>query len=59
VADALSNLSSPPAIASTFCGMGGADVSEATWEAMLDSGRRALAGEALPPYQIFHEGAAL
>jgi hypothetical protein len=26
---------------------------------MLDSGRRALAGETLPPYQIFHEGAAL
>ena len=59
VADALSNLSSPPAVISTFCGMGGADVSESTWEAMLDSGRRALSGDMPPPYQIFHEGAVL
>jgi len=59
VADALINLPSPPAVVSTFCGMGGADVSESTWEAMLDNGRRALAGDMPPPYQIFHEGAAL
>ena len=59
VADALINLPSPPAVVSAFCGMGGADVSEATWEAMLDNGRRALSGDMPPPYQIFHEGAAL
>ncbi len=59
VADALCNLSSPPAVISTFCGMGGADVSVSTWEAMLESGRRALSGDMPPPYQIFHEGAVL
>ncbi len=59
VADALCNSPSPPAVVSTFCGLGGADVSEATWEAMLDSGRRALSGVMPPPYQVFHEGAAL
>jgi hypothetical protein len=39
--------------------MGGADVSESTWEAMLDNGRRALSGNMPPPFEIFHEGAAL
>ena len=59
VADALNGLPVVPPIVSAFAGIGGADVSEATWEAMLDSGRRSLAGETLPPYQVFHEGRSL
>ena len=40
--------------------MGGADVSESTWEAMLDEGRDALDGGApRQPYMVFHEGARL
>jgi pyruvate ferredoxin oxidoreductase alpha subunit len=56
VADAIAGLEQPPAIASAFCGMGGADVSESTWESMLALGARALRGEAIPDYQAFHEG---
>jgi pyruvate ferredoxin oxidoreductase alpha subunit len=59
VADALSDLATPPRIVSTFAGLGGADVSEATWEKMLDQGRLAVAGRAVPPYAVFHEGMAL
>jgi pyruvate/2-oxoacid:ferredoxin oxidoreductase alpha subunit len=59
VADAIAGLERPPAIASAFCGMGGADVSESTWEAMLGLGRRVLKGESVPDYQAFHEGTLL
>jgi hypothetical protein len=59
VADALGGLSSAPAVVSAFCGLGGADVSEATWEAMLESGRRGLAGEAETAARFYHEGVAL
>jgi pyruvate ferredoxin oxidoreductase alpha subunit len=57
VVDALSDLESPPVVVSTFAGLGGANVSEETWEAMLDHARLALAGHRLPPYALFHEGA--
>jgi pyruvate/2-oxoacid:ferredoxin oxidoreductase alpha subunit len=59
VADAVAGLESPPAIASAFAGLGGADVSESTWEAMLDLGRRTMLGEKTPSYQMFHEGTLL
>ncbi|HEV2106351.1 MAG TPA: hypothetical protein VGU27_11555 [Candidatus Eisenbacteria bacterium] len=59
VADALVNLERGPQVLSAFCGLGGADVSEATWEAMLDYGARVLAGEAPADGRTFHEGAAL
>ncbi|MBI5710029.1 MAG: hypothetical protein HZC42_06960 [Candidatus Eisenbacteria bacterium] len=59
VADALGNLPSAPRVLSAFAGLGGADVSESTWEAMLDVGRRALAGEDVADGRIYHEGAAL
>jgi len=59
VADALADLSTPPRIVSVFAGMGGADVSEITWERMLDHGRIALEGRATPPWAVFHEGRQL
>lgn len=59
VADALADLPAPPKIVSVFAGMGGADVSEETWERMLDHGRGALEGRALPPWAVFHEGRTL
>jgi pyruvate ferredoxin oxidoreductase alpha subunit len=59
VADALAGLDHPPRIVSAFAGMGGADVSEATWEAMLDEGRDALTTAPRQPYMVFHEGARL
>jgi pyruvate/2-oxoacid:ferredoxin oxidoreductase alpha subunit len=59
VADALSDLASPPRIVSVFAGLGGADVSESTWELMLEHGRGALEGRTLPPWAFFHEGRAL
>jgi pyruvate ferredoxin oxidoreductase alpha subunit len=59
VADALSGLENPPRIVSAFAGMGGADVSEATWEAMLDEGRDALTAAPKQSYMVFHEGARL
>jgi pyruvate ferredoxin oxidoreductase alpha subunit len=59
IADALSDLASPPRIVSAFAGMGGADVSVATWERMLDHARGALQGRQMPPYAIFHEGVRL
>jgi len=37
----------------------GADVSEATWERMLDHAKSALWGKPAPPYAFFHEGAEL
>ena len=59
VADALSDLREAPRIVSVFAGLGGADVSESTWEQMLEHGRGALEGRALPPWAFFHEGRAL
>jgi pyruvate ferredoxin oxidoreductase alpha subunit len=59
IVDALSDLEQPPTVVSTFCGVGGANVSEDTWEAMLDHARLALAGHRLPAWALFHEGAQL
>lgn len=59
VVDALSDLASPPRVVSAFAGLGGANVSEATWDAMIDSARAALRGEAVPAWQLFHEGVRL
>ena len=59
IADALAGLDTPPRIVSAFAGMGGADVSESTWEAMLDEGRDAIAAAPRQPYMVFHEGARL
>ena len=49
----------PGRIVSAFCGMGGADVSEGTWEAMLDEAKDAMAAPPKQPYMVFHEGARL
>ncbi len=59
VADALSDLASPPRIVSVFAGLGGADVSERNWERMLEHARGALTGQPVTPYAIFHEGVVL
>jgi pyruvate ferredoxin oxidoreductase alpha subunit len=59
VADALADLDSPPRVVSAFAGLGGADVSEPTWEAMLDEAHDALDGPAPPATMFFHEGARL
>jgi pyruvate/2-oxoacid:ferredoxin oxidoreductase alpha subunit len=59
VADALVNLPDTPLVVSAFAGLGGADVSESTWEAMLVHANRAIDGEVLPPWRMFHEGVAL
>jgi pyruvate/2-oxoacid:ferredoxin oxidoreductase alpha subunit len=59
VADALSNLPAAPRVVSAFAGLGGADVSEDTWEAMLDGAREALDGKRIPPWRLYHEGRVL
>ncbi len=59
VADALSDLTSPPRLVSAFAGMGGADVSEFTWRAMLNDARLVLEGGTGAPYRIYHEGIRL
>jgi pyruvate ferredoxin oxidoreductase alpha subunit len=59
VVDALSDLPDPPRVVSVFAGLGGADVSEDTWSAMLDSARAALEGPPPPPWQLFHQGVRL
>jgi pyruvate ferredoxin oxidoreductase alpha subunit len=59
IADALSDLETRPRIVSAFAGMGGADVSEPTWEAMLEEAFDALATPPRQPYMVFHEGARL
>jgi len=59
VADALADLAVMPRIVSVFAGLGGADVSQVTWERMLDQGRAALEGSAMPPWAVFHEGRQL
>ena len=56
VVDALAELDHPPRVVSAFAGLGGADVSEVTWEAMLDDARVALDGPAPPAYRFYHEG---
>uniref|UniRef100_A0A832MM26 Ferredoxin oxidoreductase n=1 Tax=Eiseniibacteriota bacterium TaxID=2212470 RepID=A0A832MM26_UNCEI len=59
VADALFPLDQRPRLLSAFAGLGGADVSEATWEAMLDDARAALDGPPPPAYRFYHEGRRL
>ena len=59
IADALSDLDTRPRIVSAFAGMGGADVSEATWEAMLGEAQDAITKAPRQPYMVFHEGARL
>ena len=59
IADALHGLEKPARIVSAFCGMGGADVSESTWETMLDEAKDALTTPPTQPYMVFHEGARL
>ena len=59
VVDALSDLEQPPRVVSAFAGLGGANVSEATWDAMLDSAFETERGGQVPPWQLFHEGVRL
>jgi len=59
VVDALSDLPAPPRVVSAFAGLGGADVSEATWEAMLDEARSVACGRQPEAPRVYHEGAAL
>jgi pyruvate ferredoxin oxidoreductase alpha subunit len=59
VADALFSAEPQPRLLSAFAGLGGADVSEATWEAMLGDARSALDGPAPPPFRFYHEGRGL
>jgi pyruvate ferredoxin oxidoreductase alpha subunit len=59
VVDALADLESPPRVVGAFAGMGGADVSEATWEAMLDEARAVADGRTPGAPRVYHEGAAL
>ncbi|MEQ1831903.1 MAG: hypothetical protein ABL977_02525 [Candidatus Eisenbacteria bacterium] len=63
VADALEGQVSRPRILAAFAGMGGADVSESTWEAMLDEAACAVSQPTSPasaqPWMVFHEGARL
>jgi pyruvate ferredoxin oxidoreductase alpha subunit len=56
VVDALSELDRPPRVLSAFAGLGGADVSEATWELMLDDAHSAANGPAPPTHRFYHEG---
>jgi hypothetical protein len=39
--------------------MGGADVSESTWEAMLDEAACAISNPPSQKWMVFHEGARL
>ncbi|MGE5176557.1 MAG: hypothetical protein ACM3JJ_09310 [Hyphomicrobiales bacterium] len=59
VADALADLPHPPRIVGAFAGLGGADVSVETWQAMLEHARGALGGGPTPPSAVFHEGRML
>jgi pyruvate ferredoxin oxidoreductase alpha subunit len=56
VVDALSDQSSPPRVVGAFAGLGGANVSEDTWRAMLDHAQLALQGHRFPRPMLFHEG---
>ena len=59
IADALAGLEHPPRVLGAFAGMGGADVSEATWEAMLTDARAALDGPLPAAARVYHEGRAV
>ena len=59
VADALADLDHPPRIVSAFAGLGGADVSEGTWEQMLAYASTALERGVTPRAAFFHEGSLL
>ena len=59
VVDALSDLDQPPIVVSAFAGLGGANVSEETWERMLDHAKLALDGHRVASSALFHEGEAL
>ena len=59
VADALHGLPHAPPLVAAFAGLGGADVSEQTWAAMLDDARAVAAGAAPANQCVYHEGAAL
>jgi len=59
VVDALSDLAQPPRVVSAFAGLGGANVSEPTWLAMLESAKEAWRGTVVPDWQLFHEGVRL
>jgi len=59
VADALAGLEPAPRIVSAFAGLGGADVSEGTWDRMLEHARAAIDGAQLPSSAFFHEGSLL
>ena len=59
VADALAGLADAPQVVPAFAGLGGADVSEATWEAMLDEALGVARGAGPGPPRVYHEGAAL
>ncbi len=56
VSDALSDLVTPPRIVSAFAGLGGADVSEDTWEAMIDTAVSVRNGGPASPHMVFHGG---
>jgi pyruvate ferredoxin oxidoreductase alpha subunit len=59
VVDALSTLPHPPRVVAAFAGLGGADVSEATWERMLEQARAGEDGRSIAPAAFFHEGRPL
>ena len=59
VVDALSDLEQPPIVVSAFAGLGGANVSEETWERMLDHAKLARDGHRVASSALFHEGEAL
>jgi pyruvate ferredoxin oxidoreductase alpha subunit len=59
VADAIAGLPDAPQVVAAFAGLGGADVSNATWEAMLAEARAVAAGVLPGAPRIYHEGAAL
>ena len=59
VADALAGLPDTPQVIAAFAGLGGADVSEPTWETMLDDARAVADGTIPGAPRFYHEGAAL
>jgi pyruvate ferredoxin oxidoreductase alpha subunit len=59
VEDALDGLENRPRVVSAFAGLGGADVSEATWETMVADACDARTGPPPPSYRFYHEGRRL
>jgi pyruvate/2-oxoacid:ferredoxin oxidoreductase alpha subunit len=59
IADALEGHTPRPRIVAAFAGLGGADVNEPTWEAMLDEAACAIAEPPSQPWMVFHEGARI